>query len=95
MALGVGQVDDFGFGLLILELNLVTDQSDNVRGGRVGAGGNHFQPHFGPFWSAYELDRFGEIHIHHVNKGLLALSDSDNAIVFLDLLAVNGRSTAK
>jgi len=86
-------VDNFRLGGLIFQFYFVADKADSV-GSRIGfACGNDGQADFSSFGTTNHLDDFVQVHVDDIHCGFIALSHSDNFVLFLELFAASGWST--
>ena len=82
-----------GFGLLVLELDLVAHDGDDLEFGRVGGGGGEdLEANGGPFFAADAFDHAVEFHVDDVFEFLVVLRDGGNAVVDLEFAAAVGGS---
>ena len=89
----VFDLDEFGVGEFVLEVDLVAHDDDFLGHGRVvGACGDAFEPDDGVFFAADELDDLLKLHVHDIDHfAVFALGDADDAVVDLEFaLAVGG-----
>ena len=87
-------VDDLGFGLLVLKLDLVAHDGDDLElGGIWRRGGKHLEADGGAFFAADAFDHAVELHVDDVFEFLVVLRDGSNAVVDLEFAAAVGGST--